>query len=243
MSLPATPAQRIVSLTCSNTEIVAALGCGDRLVGVDDHSDHPPELLADLPRVGPDLGIDVEKVRALEPDLVLASLTVPGHEKVVESLERAGLPHIAPAPRSIDDIYTDIRRIAALLGVVAAGESVIETMRSALVPEPTVPGTEKPMIAVQWWPKPAILPGRQSWVHDLILRAGGRHPGENEDVESRPFEDRELAEIDPDAIVLSWCGVEPAKYRPDVVYRNPAWAEVAAVRNAVSIVISVSNSG
>jgi iron complex transport system substrate-binding protein len=78
---------RIVSLTCSNTEIVCGLGCAHMLVGVDDHSDHPAEVVASLPRVGPDLQIDVERVASLRPDLVLASLTVPGHEQVVASLQ------------------------------------------------------------------------------------------------------------------------------------------------------------
>src|SRR5262245_32085204 len=68
---------RVVSLTCSNTEIVCALGLADCLVGVDNHSDYPVEVVTRLPRVGPDLDIDVERVAALEPDLVLASLTVP----------------------------------------------------------------------------------------------------------------------------------------------------------------------
>ena len=108
---------RIVSLACSNTEIVHALGCGDLLVGVDDHSDWPPELVDPLPKVGPDLDIDVERVAALEPDLVLATLTVPGHESVVERVEAAGLPFIAPEPVSISDIYRDIREIGGLLGV------------------------------------------------------------------------------------------------------------------------------
>ena len=86
---------RIVSLTCSNTEIVWALGAADWLVGVDDHSDFPAEVVSRLPRVGPDLDIDVERVRALAPDLVLASLTVPGHERIVERLQRARLPFLA----------------------------------------------------------------------------------------------------------------------------------------------------
>ena len=74
---------RIVSLTCSNTEIVAALGCSSMLVGCDSYSDWPEDVVAPLRRLGKDLDIDVGKVVALEPDLVLASLTVPGHERVV----------------------------------------------------------------------------------------------------------------------------------------------------------------
>jgi iron complex transport system substrate-binding protein len=69
---------RIVTHTCSNTEIVCALGRGDWLVGVDDHSDHPPEVVQALPRIGPDLDVDIARISALEPDLVITSLTVPG---------------------------------------------------------------------------------------------------------------------------------------------------------------------
>ena len=236
----------MVSLTCSNTEIVAALGCADRLVGVDDHSDHPPEVVAKLPRVGPDLGVDPEKVKALEPDLVLASLTVPGHEKVVEAIAATGLPYLAPSPESLDDVYADIREIGRRLGVEGRAEEVAGALERGLessvrgpgeagpgvaVPDVAVPDLAVPDIAVQWWPKPVILPGRRSWVHDLIMRAGGRHPLMHEDVISRPVSDEELRQLAPDAIVLAWCGVDVAKYRPDVVYRNPAWKDVPAVRN------------
>lgn len=68
---------RIVSLTCSNTEIVCALGCSEFLVGIDDHSDYPENIVPNIARVGPDLNVDINKIAALKPDLVLASLTVP----------------------------------------------------------------------------------------------------------------------------------------------------------------------
>jgi iron complex transport system substrate-binding protein len=219
---------RVVSLTCSNTEIVHALGCDDFLVGVDDHSDWPPELVAELPRVGPDLGIDVERVASLEPDLVLASLTVPGHEKVVEAVDRAGLPYLAPSPKSIEDVYGDIATIGAALGVEERARDVVSAMRSAL--ESVEPAAERPKLLVQWWPKPVIAPGRLSWVQGLLERAGAENPLGGEDVESRPLEDDEVATIAPDAILLSWCGVEPDKVRPDVVYAKEAWQGLEALR-------------
>lgn len=223
-------AMRVVSLTCSNTEIVCALGCADMLVGVDDHSDFPEEVVGALPRMGPDLHIVIERVEALAPDLVLASLTVPGHEEVVAGVEGAGLNHIAPEPTSLEDVYTDIATVAGLLGVPERGERLIDEMRRELG-EPVEVADDAPTVMIQWWPKPSIVPGRLSWTTDVLSRVGGRNPLGEEEVKSRPLADDEVARLAPDAIVISWCGVHPDKYRPDVVYRNPSLADVPAVRN------------
>lgn len=218
---------RIVSLTCSNTEIVTALGCAEHLVGVDNHSDRPVDVLADLPRVGPDLQIDVEKVAALEPDLVLASLTVPGHEKVVAGLEAAGLPYLAPEPLNLEDVYSNITTIATALDVPERAEAVIATMQSTM---PTLEMDNPPSIMVEWWHRPAIAAGQISWVDDLIRKAGGRNMLQ-EAVKSRPLEDSEVATLNPDIIVISWCGVAFDKYRPEVVRNKTDWQDVNAVKN------------
>jgi iron complex transport system substrate-binding protein len=220
---------RIVSLACSNTEIVCALGCADSLVGVDDHSDYPEDVVAGLPKVGPDLDIDIDRVAALEPDLVLATLTVPGHEKVVERLETAGLRFIAPEPVSLDDVYRDIRDIGKLLAVTERADALVTQMRETL--DGAAPPSDAPSILVQWWPKPVITPGKLSWATDVIRAAGGRAVLAHEHVKSRPMSDEEVAELAPDAVVLSWCGVHPDKYRPDVVLENPNWSELPFVRD------------
>lgn len=219
---------RVVSLACSNTEIVCALGCAELLVGVDSHSDRPAEVIAELPRVGPDLQIDVEAVCDLAPDLVLASLTVPGHERVVAELEAAGLEVLAPEPVSLADVYASIREIAHALGVPERGEALIGELRAELIE--AYGGAFRPSILVQWWNRPTIAPGRLSWVHDLLTLVGARNPLGDETVKSRPLTDDEVAALNPDAIVVSWCGVDPRKYRPEVVRRNPAWSGVRAVR-------------
>ncbi len=235
---------RIVSLACSNTEIVAALGCAHLLVGVDNHSDEPSDVLAALPRVGPDLGIEVDAVAALHPDLVLCSLTVPGHETVVEAIEAAGLPHLVLAPEHLGDVPADVRMVARAMasadpGVIARGEALARRLESAftppaagsaLNPDPDV-RPPRPRVLVQWWPKPVIAPGNRSWVHDLITLAGGRNLLEDDVCLSRPLSDEEVAARNPDLIVVSWCGVHPSKYRPEVVTRNPALGTTAAIRN------------
>lgn len=219
---------RVVSLTCSNTEIVCALGCGALLVGVDNHTDYPRDEIANLPRVGPDLQIDVGAVAALKPDLVLASLTVPGHERIIEQLTRAGLPFIAPEPVSLDDVYADIRLIGDHLGVAERAAALVAAMQGELAS--VAPPRTAPRILVEWWPKPVIAPGRLSWVDDLLTRAGAVNPLHDVRVKSQPLTDEQVCALAPDAVVMSWCGVKPDKYRADVVYRRQAWQDVPAIR-------------
>src|SRR5205085_11982360 len=82
------------SVSPSNTEILHALGLGRRIVGVDRWSDYPPRVLQ-LPRVGSDLRVDLATVAGLRPDLVVASLHVPGMEDNLPLFERAGLRYLA----------------------------------------------------------------------------------------------------------------------------------------------------
>ncbi len=221
--------RRVFSHTCSNTEIVCALGCADVLVGIDTDSDYPPEVVAALPKLGRDLDLDVAGVIALKPDLVLTSLTVPGHERIVEELQAAGMQILICDPCSLEDIYNDIRRIAAALDVASRGEALIASMRSAM------PAVEregrKPKVLLEWWPKPVIAPARQSWATDLIELAGGINPWHSIDAKSAPLTDAQIFEAAPDVVVMSWCGVREENYRADIVRRRAGWSEVPAIRD------------
>src|SRR5579864_1139543 len=94
LEAPVSEARRIVSVGPSNTEILHALGLGRRIVGVDRWSDYPPRVQA-LPRVGSDLRVDISRVVSLRPDLVVASLHVPGMEENLPAFESAGLAYVA----------------------------------------------------------------------------------------------------------------------------------------------------
>ncbi len=218
---------RVFSHTCSNTEIVCALGCARSLVGVDADSDHPPKVVATLPKTGRDLDLDIDAVRALRPDLVLTSLTVPGHEDVVAALRDVGLQVLVCDPRSLHDVYGNILEIAAALGVPERGQSLVNEMEAAM-PQVDVVGV-RPRVLVEWWPKPIIAPARQSWVTDILQRAGGCNPWADVDAKSVPMEHARAKEAAPDVIVMSWCGVKEANYRAEVVRQREGWAAVPAV--------------
>lgn len=91
------------------------------LVGVDDYSDWPAQV-QQLPKVGPDLSIDMDKVEALQPDLVIASLSVPGMEKNIEALEKRELPYITLDPNSLEEIASDIEYVGKALGETGHGK-------------------------------------------------------------------------------------------------------------------------
>lgn len=227
---------RVFSHTCSNTEIVSALGCADQLIGVDTDSDFPPQVVRALPKLGRDLELDVAGVTALGPDLVLSSLTVPGHERIVEALRDRGLRVEISDPVSLADILADIRRIAGLLGVPSRGEVLVAEMEAAMpVIQPRGP---RPKVLVEWWPKPVIAPARQSWATDLIERAGGINPWGTIDAKSQPLEDAAILDAAPDAIAMSWCGVKVENYRADIVRRRSGWQDVPAVREDRIVAIS-----
>ena len=220
---------RVVSHTCSNTEIACALGCASMLVGVDTDSDFPPDAVAPLPKLGRDLELDVGQVAALKPDLVLTSLTVPGHERIVEALRAAGLPHLVIDPIGLDGVYDSIVQIAEALGVLKKGRSLVARMQADMPPvEPTGP---RPKVLVEWWPKPVIAPTRLSWVNEIVRLAGGVNPFESRDGKSAEIPDAEILAAAPDAVVMSWCGVKEEKYRRDVVERRPGWTAVPAVKH------------
>ena len=102
-------------------------------------------------------------------------------------------------------------------------EKVVSEMREKLQPHDT-PQT-KPSIIVQWWPKPVIAPGRDSWVQHLMDAVGLVNPLADRAVKSTPLTDEELREYNPDAVVISWCGVKYDKYHSRVIYRNPLWQD------------------
>ncbi|MDX2005442.1 MAG: cobalamin-binding protein [Meiothermus sp.] len=219
---------RLVSLTCSNTEIVWSLGLTDWLVGVDSNSDFPAEV-AHLPRVGPDLQVDLDKVESLRPDLVLASLSVPGMEQVVEGLVRRRIPHVVLDPQTLSEVYADIARVAALLGAERQGGHVVRAMKWMIAQaRGQLPSwVRPPRVMVEWWPRPVIAACRDSWVTQMLGVLGAENALAHIPARSRPLTPGEVESARPDLITVSWCGVK--RLRPEVVMGCNL--DIPAIRN------------
>jgi iron complex transport system substrate-binding protein len=225
--------KRIVSLTPSNTEIVHALGLIDQLVGVDDYSDFPRDALKTVRRLGPDLKIRIEDVKACEPDLVLASLSVPGMERVVEQVDHSGLRYEVLDPKSLADLWEDIRTVGRLTQTTDRAEQIVAELQQRVnrVRQQTSIRNDRPSLYWEWWPKPCISPGKRNWLTEISELAGARNLFADVDAESVIDAGHLVLERDPDYILAVWCGVEAARVPKNKILAREGWHRVKAIRS------------
>jgi iron complex transport system substrate-binding protein len=227
---PPRPPRRIVSVCPSNTEILCALGLQDALVGLDDCSDWPPEV-QHLPRVGLDLHIDAAKVAALEPDLVVASLSVPGMEKVVAALEQRKLPVLVLDAKRLPEVWQDIRTAGAATGRAAEAAAVVEALQARVRAVQERNRLAPPLaLYLEWWPRPLIVPTRDTWFNDMAAAVGGRNVFQDRQGASAKVAEEEVFAADPDHVLLCWQGTLAAKQDPAKVAARPGWERLRAVR-------------
>lgn len=164
---------KIISLAPSNTEILFALGLGDRVVGRTDFCNYPPEAL-EVPSIGGFSDPNLEEVIARDPDLVLATSI---HEEIVRQLDNNGIPTIVLFPNTIEDILDSI----TLVGEAAGAEDAAAVLRADMearikaVTDKTAGLTaeEKVRTAFVVWHDPLMMAGGDTLYNELIEKSGG----------------------------------------------------------------------
>ncbi len=170
----ARPAARIVSLSPHATELLYAVGSGARLVGVAAYSDFPPEAQR-LPQVGDAHALDLERVLALKPDLVIAWATG-GNRAQVARLEQAGLTVFYSEPRRAEDVATNLQRLSLLTGAGPAGEAAAQRVREELAALADAYRDAWPVsLFYEIWHEPLMTLNGQHIVSDLLGRCGARN--------------------------------------------------------------------
>lgn len=225
--------ERIVSLCPSNTEILFALGLEERIVGVDSHSDYPQEVTK-LPKVGPDLRINMEKVKALDPDLIVASLTVPGMERNIEALERMKLPYVVLNPQSIQETLDDILTLGEITKVLKEAHTLVEKINHTIesIKSETEKAQYRPRLYWEWWPKPLTAACRLSWVNDMSEISGGLNIFSHIERASSIVADSEILNQDPDIVLICWWGDKMQKrMREDKILTWDGWESIKAIRD------------
>lgn len=168
------PAQRVVSLAPHVTELLFAAGGGRKVVGVVDYSDYPPEAKA-LPRVGSHRQIDLERLIALKPDLLVVWLHG-GAARQLEPLRRLGIPVYVSEPHRIAGIGPTLRRLGQLLGTEAeAGRSADAFDRRLAAIEASYANRPPVKVFYQVWDRPLYTLNGSHTASDAIRICGGRN--------------------------------------------------------------------
>ena len=196
------PPQRIVSLVPSLTEIIYALGGQERLVGVTDFCDWPPEV-REKPRVGGMLAPNLEVIVALRPDVIVAT-SEGNSQETLQQLKRLNIPVFAVNPHRFSDVMTMIAQLGELTGRQSAVGPLVEglvrrvhTVENAVRPYP------RPKVLYVLWPEPLIVPGREGLVTELIELAGGTSVTAQEPASYPRFSLEAVAARSPEVIILA----------------------------------------
>ncbi len=223
------PPQRIVCLTAETTEIAFAVGAGERVVGVSGYAVRPPEA-RQRPKVAAFRTAHVERILALEPDLVLGFSDL--QAEIARELIAAGVTVLVTNQRTLDETAEAIALVGAACGEAEAGARLAAQFRAELEAiregATNLPG-EPPAVYFEEWDAPLI--SGIAWVSELIEVCGGR------DIfpelrACRAARERIVAPEDvvaraPEVIVASWCG---KKARLERIAARPGWEVVPAVR-------------
>lgn len=222
---------RLISICPSNTELIHYLGLTSSLVGVDDFSDWP-QAVTHLPRLGPDLSIDMDQVEGLKPDLVVASLSVPGMEKNIEELKKRNIPHIVLNPQSLKEIGDDLLTLGKAVNyneraaeISKAYHAIISQFKDASLIVPS-----RPSLYWEWWPKPVFTPGAVNWLTEVSELAGASNVFKDVQLASIQTEWNDVHARNPDHICLAWVGVRIEKINPDLLLKRPNWPELKAIK-------------
>ncbi len=215
--------QRIVSIAPSNTEILFALGLGEKVVAVDQYSDYPPEA-EQKPQLGSYVKPDLEQIVAAAPDLVLA--TGVHEETVVPQLEALRLTVAVINPEDLDDVFDGIGLVGRITGQDARATGLVcELLDRVDAVAERINGAPRPRVFFELSPE-LHTAGPDSFIDDLISRAGGENIAAGATEEWPQLSAEVLLEQDPEVILLA---DEAAGVSPDQVRTRPGWQQVTAV--------------
>lgn len=166
--------QRIVSLAPSNTEILFALGLGDRVVAVTDYADYPPEV-KQKPSVGSYSTPSIEQLVAFTPDLIFATSVHEG--RIIPQLEEKGLTVFALDPHSIEEVLESISLIGEITGKEKEASALVAGMQGRVkaITDKTdnLAQEQRPRVFYLVWHDPVMAPGSGTFQDDLLRKAGG----------------------------------------------------------------------
>jgi iron complex transport system substrate-binding protein len=194
------PAQRIISLSPAETELLFAAGGADHIVGVVRYSDYP-EAATRLPIVADALGLDVERILSLKPDLIVVWYEG-NNQQHVEQLRQLGIPLFFGQPRHLDDIPNSIIALGQLMGTEQQAAKTAAQLRGHLTALKSTYSQRSPVrMFYQVWDQPLYTLNGQHIVSDAISLCGGVNIFADLKTISPTVDIESVLRLNPDAII------------------------------------------
>ena len=223
--------QRIVCLTEETTEWLYLLGQEAKIVGISGYTVRPRRAREEKPKVSAFLSAKIDKILALKPDCVFGFSDL--QADIASLLIRSGIQVTVFNQRSVDDIFSMLYQVAAMVGEVHQAELRLKQFQENLdaIQAKAINFKRRPKIYFEEWDEPRISAIR--WVSELIAIAGGDDCFP--ELASMPMgkdriiaNDRSIVDRAPDIIIGSWCG---KKFRAEKVRQRAGWESIPAVIN------------
>lgn len=195
------PSTRIVSLAPHATELLFAAGAGSRVVGVSDHSDFPAEA-RQRPSVGGSLQLDLERIVALKPDLIIAWKSGNSPRQIAR-LRTLGLTVFESEPRQFEDVASSLERLGALTGNAEGPAQAGQFRQQLAALRAQYAGRSPVTVFYQVWPSPLMTLNDQHIVSEAIRLCGGRNVFGQLAVLAPTVSREAVVRADPQAIFLS----------------------------------------
>jgi len=228
VTVEAEPA-RIVSLAPANTEMLFALGLGERVVGVTTYDDYPAEV-ADIAKVGDFASPNLEAIATARPDLVLSTAGV--QAEMVTKLEDLGATVVVIDPQGIEDVYADIERVGALAGAAEeAAELVAEMKADVDAVRAAVAGAAPVTAFIEIGQNPLYTVGSGTLMDELLAIAGGTN------VVTQPgyvaYSSEQLIAADPQVYLAT----KGSMSDPSALKMRAGYDRLAAVRDGRVVIL------
>jgi len=229
--------QRIVSMSPSSTEILFALGLGDRVVGVTQYCNYPPKVnelkeKGRLTVIGGFWTPDVEKIVALRPDLVISYSSVPSHVDVAKRLESMNVTVLLLFPRYLNDVFDNIVLIGKACGKLKEAQELVDQLRVRVknVVE-KVQGLPKVRVYLELWFDPLMSAGPGTFIDELIGLTGGENVFHDAKSPWPVVDSEQVIRRDPEVIVLPDSYMSDYNVSVEQVRSRPGWQAISAVKN------------
>lgn len=221
------PPQRIVSHVPSATEILFAIGAGDKVVGVSSYDDYPPEAKTKT-SIGDYYNPSIEKIASVNPDLVVTD----GSSKNISQLDSLGIKYITLSPTTIDGIMNDITLMGKVTGNQTKADSVVKDMKAQItaVTDKTK-GAAKPKVFYMFDVSDLNNPwtaGPGSFIDSMITMSGGTNIAGNATSPYVKYSIEQIVAANPDIIIVA-TRMGSAIITPEQLKANPVWGKLPAI--------------